>query len=288
MRVGSALWRRLAYAGARYGPTPWVRYSPAVFGVLFAGALPEARRSIRRNQRRVLGARPPWQEKLDVVRTFVAYAHCLAESLGADRAEAKSSQVSVSGKQHLEAALANGQGAVLVTAHSGAWDTGARLLTRDLHRPVMIVMSSEQDARARELHDSVRHRSGIQTWHVGRHPASALPLLGHVRRGGILALQLDRFLPGTASVPVRIFGGEHRVPRGPFQLARTASAPVIPAFCRRRGYFDYEIRISEPIWIPRSNSATELQRAAQRAASDMERFILDYPTQWFDFTGTLG
>ena len=38
MNVNSVFWRRLAYAGARYGPVAWVRFSPALFGLAFAAA----------------------------------------------------------------------------------------------------------------------------------------------------------------------------------------------------------------------------------------------------------
>ncbi|HLV22905.1 MAG TPA: hypothetical protein VKZ49_18580, partial [Polyangiaceae bacterium] len=90
LNPGGLFWRRLAYAGARYGPAPWVRYSPALFGLAFAAALPEKRATIRDNLRRALGPRDPIAEQLDVLRTFRNYAYCLSEALGAERAEGRS------------------------------------------------------------------------------------------------------------------------------------------------------------------------------------------------------
>ena len=85
MNVGGVALRRLAYAGARYGPRPFVQHSPALFGALFAALLPEMRAKVRGNLRRLLGPRGGAVEGLDVLRTFVAYAHCLTESLASER-----------------------------------------------------------------------------------------------------------------------------------------------------------------------------------------------------------
>ena len=92
MKANGAGLRKLAYWGARYGPTAFVRYSPTVIGVTFAALLPELRSRVRRNLRRVRGATHPVMETMDVVRTFVEYAHCLAESLGAERARSVASK----------------------------------------------------------------------------------------------------------------------------------------------------------------------------------------------------
>src|SRR5262249_26365253 len=132
--------RRLAYAGARYGPRFWVKYSPAFFGVAFACALPAERRRILESHRRLLGRRGRVVEGLDVARTFVTYAHCLAESLAVDRAEAKEMPPAVVGFEHLEGAFRKG-GVIIATAHAGGWDAAARWLSRDHAAGVMIVMA---------------------------------------------------------------------------------------------------------------------------------------------------
>lgn len=273
----------MAYAGARYGPTAWVRFSPPALGLLFAVLMSEERRAVRAHLRRALGPRGAWRESADVVRTFANYACCLAEALGSGRPEAARARRRVQGREHLERALAAGRGVVLVTAHTGAWDAGARLLNDDFDSEVTIVMLRESDEAARRLHDAVRERSGVHVVHVGEHPLDGLPLVRQLAKGGIVAVQLDRAAPSARSLEVRLFGAPWRVPEGPFALAARAGAPVVPLFVRRAGYFDYEFRVSAPIELPRRPSEVELRVAAERATSEMERFILQNPTQWFDF-----
>lgn len=283
--VDAAFWRRMAFAGARYGPRPWVRYSPPLFGLAFAALLPEQRARIRENLRRILGPRTLLEEQVDVARTFATYARCLAESLATGRPEAEHARRRLRGATHLERALAARRGITLVTAHTGAWDAAAHLLSRDAGLDVMVVMHAEPDTRARALHDNVRQSSGVRVVHVGSHPLDSLPLLHHLKSGGVVAAQLDRVFDHQRAVGVELFGMPFRVPEGPFALSALVGAPVLPVFVRRVGYFDYEFSISPAIELPRHAGPDRLQQAAQQAASEMERFIRAYPTQWFHFGG---
>jgi KDO2-lipid IV(A) lauroyltransferase len=285
---GGHLLRRLAYAGARHGPSWFVRHSPPLIGAAFALMLPEKRRRVRQNLRLVHGERSPYTEGKDVFRTFAEYASCLAESLGAERGEGGRARVRAEGEEHLRDAIARGRGVVLVTAHAGAWDCAGRLLVEHFHAPMVIVMQGEPDARARSLHDEIRQRTGVQVLLVGDDELSALPLLRHLRAGGVAACQIDRPAPSGRSLEVRLFGGAFRLPEGPFRVAALSGASIVPLFARRAGYFDYELVIDPPLELPRRPSPAELAFAAQKAAGAMERFLKDHATQWFHFDASGG
>lgn len=278
-----AFFRRLAHLGARHGPAAWLRYSPPVFAVAFAVGLPERRRAVRENLRWVRGPVGRWQERREVLGTFVSYAHCLAEALAEGRPEAESCRISRRGSEHLEAELARGRGAILVTAHTGPWDVAARLLRDGLGADVVIAMTKEPDPRARAFHDAIRERSGVRVAHVGAHPVDALPLLRHLKNGGVVAAQLDRGAPSGRVLSVELFGRGFTVPEGPFRLAALAGVPIVPLFSRRLGHFEYEIVISPAIELARSAPPEALQRAAQVAVDAMGAFIRQSPTQWFQF-----
>ncbi len=280
---GSLFFRRLAYAGARYGPRFWVEYSPAVFGAAFAMLLPEQRQRVKENLRLVYGRRSTLAENRDVLRTFAAYASCLAEALGADRRDAQSARIRSQGEEYLDGALAAGRGLVIVTAHAGAWDCAGRFLSSRFDAPLMVVMEAEADDRAQALQDQVRRSGGVQVLVVGEDQLSALPLLRHLRAGGVAAFQLDRTAPSRRAIEVELFGQRFEVPEGPFRLAAMAGATLLPLFVRRAGYFDYELKVHPGIDLPRRPSRADLYEAASRSARAMEAFIRDNPTQWFHF-----
>ncbi len=275
--------RKLAYVGARYGSTHFVRTGPIAIGTFFSGILPKYRRIVRANLRRIYGQRSAWQENRDVTKTFVDYACCLTESLGFERMNPKDIAYKLVGRPSLDSVLAQAAGFIVATAHVGAWDSAAIHLHQVTGRAVLVVMTRESDPAARNLHDSIRKRQGVEIAHVGRNAFEGLRLLKHLREGGIIAVQLDRLPESSRSLEVLLFNQRFDVPRGPFQLASLASVPIIPVFCARVGHFEYEIHVNWPIVIDRRAGVDRLTAAAQEATAALEVFLRNYPTQWFHF-----
>jgi KDO2-lipid IV(A) lauroyltransferase len=271
----------MAHWGALKTPQGFVRRSPGPIGAAFGLALPEVRRRVVENLRRIHGPRSAWREQLDALETLANYASCFAEAIASERDDVKPS-VSVAGEAHLRAALARG-GVVLVTAHVGPWELTAQLLGSALAADVMLVMEREANGRARELQDRHRSLRGLRVLHIGAHPTDALPLIAHLKKGGVAALQLDRVPPSGRVVEVPLFGAPFGAPEGPFRVASLSGAQVIPVFARRREFFDYALEIGEPIALPRRPSEAEIRGGVVKAVRAMEAFIADSPTQWFHF-----
>ncbi|HKY40832.1 MAG TPA: lysophospholipid acyltransferase family protein [Polyangiaceae bacterium] len=280
-REQSALLRRLAHWGALEGPQALLRFGPRPIGAAFGLALPDVRRRIVSNLRRVHGRRGALREQLDALSTLANYAACFAEAMAASR-EGAAPRVKVTGESLLREALGRG-GVVLVTAHVGPWEMTAQLLGQELSADVVLVMEPEPNAAAGELQDRWRSERGLRMLHIGAHPTDALPLIAHLKQGGVVALQMDRLPPSGRVLSVTLFGEPFEVPEGPFRLAALSAAQVVPVFSRRTGFFEYELAVAEPIGLGRRPKADELQAAAQSAADAMQGFVQQSPTQWFHF-----
>ncbi|MET0594531.1 MAG: lysophospholipid acyltransferase family protein [Polyangiaceae bacterium] len=283
LRTDGPFWRGLASGGVTHAPDVLLRTVPPVFAAAFALALPEVRARVRGNLRRIVGARGYREEMVDVFRTFSHFASCFTEALAIGAPEPREAQCRVEGAEHLETAIARRRGVIAVTAHTGAWEAAGPLLKKALGVDMLIVMEREPDERARRIQDEMRERSGVRIAHVGTEPLEILPLFTHLRRGGVLGVQLDRAPSAMRSLPVRLFDGEGRVPSGPFWLARATGAPIVPVFAYREGHFRYVIEISPPRVVPRDASDDLLGATAQDVATEMERFLRAHPTHWFHF-----
>jgi phosphatidylinositol dimannoside acyltransferase len=280
-RRESALLRRLAVWGALRGPQAFLRYSPGPIGAAFGIALPSVRERVVQNLRRVHGPRSALREQLDAVDTLANFGACFAEAIAARRKDV-TPRVRVQGEERLATALSRG-GVVIVTAHVGPWELTAQLLGSSRAADVVLVMQREANAAAAALQDQIRSERGLKVLHVGDHPTDALPLIAHLRRGGVAALQLDRVPPSGRVTEARLFGAPFAAPEGPFRLASLSGAELLPVFARRLGFFEYELEISEPIALGRRPSQEDLETAVQRAVSAMEAFVARSPTQWFHF-----
>ena len=282
-----AFWRRLARFGAARGPEWWVRYSPPVFGWAAALAVPRARRAVVANLHRVRGERGPLRDALDVARTFGTYAGCLAEVLSNGSKNERLPGAVLHGEHNVDDAVAAGTGIVIVTAHTAGWEMVGPLLQRAHHHEVVMVMAPEADEQAQRVHDEARAAFGMRVAHVGD-PFASLALLRELRRGAIVALQLDRQPPGMRTRPVTFMGAPGAIPEGPLRLAAAAGAPIFPMFASRTKYREYVIDARPPIFLPRRPTEAELNAAAQTLADELGRFLRKHPTQWFDFGGPEG
>jgi KDO2-lipid IV(A) lauroyltransferase len=282
LALDGALWRHLARWGSSQ-PDWFVRLAPPVVGVVACAVAAERRRFVRDNLRRVHGSRGAVRDAVDVARTFVSYASCLAEVLGAESPCARVPQALVHGELHLLDALADRRGLVFATAHTAGWETIGPLLSRDHGLRVMIAERAEPDARASAIQDGARRAQGLLVAHVGDDPLSALPLARHLREGGAVALQIDRSRPDQRTREVALFGSRARIPEGPLRLAALTGAPLVPVFAARTGHRRYVVRLEPPIRLGREASGGAMDDAAQSLASSLERFVRARPTQWFHF-----
>jgi KDO2-lipid IV(A) lauroyltransferase len=283
LRPDSLLWRRAILAGVTKGPEAWVRYSPPVFGLAFAAALPKKREIVRANLRRILGKRSTIDELRDVAAVFTNYASCLTEALllGSERGyELRSRSVGV---ERYHACAAEGRGVIIATAHTGGWEVAGPVLSGVHKGEVVVVMQRERDERARAIQDQARSRAGVKVVHIGESAFDALTLLGHLRRGAVVAMQIDRVPPTMRSRTARFFGEPWQVPEGPLTLAAVSGAPILPVFTRRLGFMQYEAIVAPPIRLPRRPSPAEMDGAAEQLMTAMADFVRNHPTQWFHF-----
>jgi KDO2-lipid IV(A) lauroyltransferase len=282
-RHDSALWRRALDAGVTYGPDALVRYSPPFFGLAVAAALPEKRRVVRESLRRALGPRPPLREALDVAAVFSNFASSLTDAFVAGSGRGAALSVRCGEERLIEETLREGAGMILATAHTGGWQV-AGLGLQSLHgAELILVMQKERDQGAQQLTDAARRRAGVRVAHLGDDPLGALPLLAHLRKGGVVAIQIDRLPQGMRGRKSELFGAPFEVPEGPLRLAAASGAPIVPVFTRRLGYMDYDVTVAEPVRLSRRPGSADLDGAARAILRAMEAFVRDNPTQWFHF-----
>jgi lauroyl/myristoyl acyltransferase len=279
----SLFWRRLARLGAAHFPAWWMRYSPPAFGVAAALAVPTARRAVAANLRRIRGPVPPLRDATEIAETFITYANCLSEVLAYGSKNAELPELVRRGGESMTLALAEKKGVVMITAHTAGWDVAGPLFGKDHRVNLVMVMEPEPNEAARQLHDEARRASGVEFVHVGSDPFASLPLLQRLRKGAVVATQIDRVPRTMRSRAVRLFGAPARVPEGPLRLAQVSGAPIVPMFCARLGFRRYLADVGTPIRVPRHASEETLDAVAQQMADSMTSFLRRHPTQWFHF-----
>jgi lauroyl/myristoyl acyltransferase len=279
LRHDSGHLRRAARWGSVEMPDWFVRTVPTVVGCAFAVGMPRMRQRVRDNLRWAGGA----GSMGETLTVFSRYAHSLAEAFAAGSGRNDRMEGRVVGDENFKRARAIGRGVVIATAHTSGWYAAGPILGSVYTDEVLVVMEHERDAAAQELQDQAKQNLGLKVVHVGSDPLAAMPLLAHLRKGGVVALQMDRVPKGQRGIEVSLAGRPFQVPEGPIALAALAGAPILAIFGRRLGTLSYELEVGEAIVLPRRPSREQMATAKQAFAHQIEGFVRKHPTDWFHF-----
>lgn len=286
LRHDGLFWRKLAYAGAAYGPWWWRRYTPPAFGSAFWALLSKQRRAVANNWRVMGLAHNELEANSGALRTFIEFALSLTDGHESIAKGLDGYVLDSPSDERFSGPVRSGRGCILLTAHTGSWEVVGRLIGRNHGAPLTMVMTREQNASTRSFADALRTRKNegdFEIAYVGSDPLAALPLVNALRRGRVVALQFDRVPPGMASISVPFFGRMQPFPAGPFRLAQLAGCELIMAFTHRTDFRRYAVEIPPIIRVPKGKDEELIRVAVASAARELEAFVRRHPTHWFHF-----
>jgi KDO2-lipid IV(A) lauroyltransferase len=209
-------------------------------------------------------------------RAFQNYGRMLADFvlMGSVRREELSKQVSSDGLEHVDAALAQGRGAIMAVPHMGSWDVAGSWAAAKGY-PVSAVTERFPGS----LNDAVvetRQRFGLKVIMLGRPAVRAIT--DALRSNGVVALLCD--LEQGPGVGVRFFGRQAVVPGGPAAIAIKTGAALIPSYVYSVAPSRYHIHLDPPMSWPAAETKESLM---QRVVARFEDFIKERPDQWYAF-----
>lgn len=239
---------------------------------------PTERAKVSANLARVVPGASAAQRDALATDLFRHFAMCFADLISTNRSEPHLDRLlaCVAGRSNLDAAMDEGRGVILLTAHLGNWELAGRLLALRVARPTHVLVAAEADPGVGRF---LRAGPAPVRFVTRSEPTTGVTLLTALRRNEIVAMQGDRALGTRGDVAVDFFGAPAPFPLGPFVLARAAASPLVPAFCVLGGDRRYTITVGEPIRVE-----PDAERAALvRWVCALEEMVRRHPEQWFNF-----
>jgi lauroyl/myristoyl acyltransferase len=181
------------------------------------------------------------------------------------------------GREALDRALAGGKGAVVVSAHTGSWELGARCLQALGYR-LHVVAGVQMNRFLTGAVKEAKEKRGIEV--IGP-DKSYRRLLKALAANGVVILLVDGNVY-TGGIDLPFFGRIARLPDGPARLSRASGAPVLGGYCRRMGTRAHRLHV-EHIMDAREIEADAEREALTRIYGAVERFIEPNADQWCMF-----
>ncbi len=189
--------------------------------------------------------------------------------------------VSLAHPEYLEAALARGKGAVLVSVHYGNMDLhGARVANH--FRRVTIIGEKLKPPELMEYMAQMRARNNLVIVDYERGPRE---LLGALKRNEFVVMLLDVGVShhfNLTTVEIDFFGKRTPFIAGPAQAALMTGAAILVGYSRVTRDGRIEGFFNAPI-IPQATSdrKNDLAVIMQEIGKQVEQFIRESPEQWY-------
>ena len=252
----------------------------------------EKRAELERNLRLVLGNELGAAAVQQVARDWFRFAACEPVDVKRLRRKARPLRrlVEIHGREHLEAALAAGKGAILCTAHFGSYSSGFSVL----HTSGFPVTTIGRRAHMYEVGRSSverwfyervntrpiwrnRQRPNIEPW-PGR-PQVAAVAAAALRANEVVTISIDappEDSDRARAIEVPFLGRRVRLLPGAVVLAQVTGAPLLMGFLYRSADYRHQVwEISAPVPVDRE-TATALGHCTAEVSAAIRR----NPAHW--------
>lgn len=230
---------------------------------------------LRRNLTRVVGAENVTRELVrDSMHSYARYwreAFQLTRIAG-DPELMTLLDAGLTGREHLDNALAKGRGVILTLPHTGNWDMAGMWLVRNYGQFTTVA----ERLKPEQLFDafvSYRESLGFDVLALTGGERPPYERLREVLQGGGIVCLLGERDFGGHGVPVTFFGEETTFPVGPAKLAMDTGAELLVAHSWFAGE-GWGLSASAPLAV------TTLEETAQRIADAFAANIASHPEDW--------
>lgn len=258
---------------------PWsVRAIGNALGTMFYWVSSRYRNVALRNLRAAFG-----QEKSEaeirgiakaVFRHFASGALEFFHLLSLDRDQIDS-MIDVEGTEHIDSALAQGNGCIIITAHYGNWELLARKLAMMGYKANVIARDSD-DPGMTGITTRIRESGGYRVFDKDQPLIGAMRALKHNECLGILPDQNE-----SHGIFVDFFSRPVATATGPAIFALRTGAPMVPAFAPRVSNGKYKATVYPRIeFTPTGDEEHDIHELTALMTQAIEREVRSNPTQW--------
>lgn len=183
------------------------------------------------------------------------------------------------GEENLKAALAKGNGVLVLSAHLGNFFlVGCRLAVAGFSTYVLV--NQPRDGRFAKLMDEYRLQARQRTIHARPRSQALRELIAVLRRNQVVVMIADEFRNGNG-IEVPFFSGTVIARRGPVTLALRTGAAIVPVCLVRQPDESIKLIIEPELELERSATGNaQVKENTIRVTQWLERTVRNHPDQW--------
>ena len=184
--------------------------------------------------------------------------------------------VTIEGKAHIDGALAQGNGAIILTGHFGNWE----LLAANLVDQVAPLTPIARRLRSGRLDTQVRRWREAAGYSTIDRDNAARDILRCLKRNELIGVLAD-VDTSVEGVFVDFFGRPAHTPYSPVAIALKTGAPILPTFIIRQPDDSHRVIVEPPMKLKTTGDRDQdFLINTQKFTEIIESYVRSYPEQW--------
>ncbi|MFH0731993.1 MAG: lysophospholipid acyltransferase family protein [Candidatus Omnitrophota bacterium] len=180
------------------------------------------------------------------------------------------------GFEKIDAALKNGKGAIILSAHFGNWELLPLYFIPNGY-PSNVIARRVYYEKYDVWMELLRKNTGVNVIYRDESPRKILDVL---KKNELLGIMPDQDIDSVEGVFVNFFGKPTYTPTAPVALAMKVGCPMLPCFIIREGK-RHRIVVEDAVDIQvTDNKENDIAQNTQRWTTLLESYIRRYPEQW--------
>jgi predicted LPLAT superfamily acyltransferase len=177
-------------------------------------------------------------------------------------------------------------GGLLISAHMGNWEIAGHLLNR-LEKNINIILYDAEHQQIKHYLTDVMSTRRVNFIIIREDYSHLNEIREAFARGEIIAMHGDRFIEGNRVIMIDFLGQPAPFPVGPVNLAARFGVPVSFVFAMKETRSHYHFYATPDRMVEFSNNLKKrdaiLREALEEYVGQMEKILLNYPLQWFNY-----
>ena len=220
--------------------------------------------------------------RLDVLKNVLSFGKVLVDRgwMGLNRKAELTGRFDDSEK--LREVIQAGKGVVVLLAHIGNWQT-CLVRLKALNVEVHALMEFDQERVSKHFFE-LRGEKPFNIIDVHGFLGGMIEATTALQRGDLVLIMADRLHHGR-NESVDFLGSTVRLPIAAYHLAATTESPVVVLFAAKTERKNYSLAIWDLFYPGQSGlgKKEELAYCAQRFSAALEKYVEQYPYQWYNF-----
>ncbi len=194
----------------------------------------------------------------------------------------KTFDVSVDGMEHFNALASGEEGFLHLSSHIGNYEIAGYTLVSD-KKTINAVVYAHEKASVMENRNNMFTKTNIRMITLKEDMSHLFEIDQALCNGDIVSFPTDRFMGQTKCVEALFLGRSAKFPQGPFSVAAMRGLNVLAVNVMKTGLTEYKIYVTPLNYDKEQPRKEQIRQLSEAYVAELEKRIVEYPTQWYNF-----